>query len=80
MALVLADQWMPDMHGTNLLARVREVYPTAKRVLLVDRTDATVAAPVVEGMALGRIDYYVNKPWGSYDERFHRTVTDFLYE
>jgi thioredoxin reductase (NADPH) len=79
-ALVLTDQWMPHMHGTDLLARVREVYPTAKRVLLVDRTDPAVAGPVVEGMALGRIDYYVNKPWGSYDERFHRTVADYLYE
>lgn len=79
-ALVLTDQWMPQMSGTDLLARVHAVYPTAKRVLLVDRTDATTARPIVEGMALGRIDYYVNKPWGSYDERFHRTVTELLYE
>ncbi|MDQ3942875.1 MAG: FAD-dependent oxidoreductase, partial [Actinomycetota bacterium] len=30
--------------------------------------------------ALGLIDYYVNKPWGSPDERFHRVIGEFLYD
>jgi thioredoxin reductase (NADPH) len=33
--LVLADQWMPGMTGAQLLGRVRELHPTARRVLLV---------------------------------------------
>ncbi|MGF1471743.1 MAG: FAD-dependent oxidoreductase [Rubrobacteraceae bacterium] len=79
-ALVLTDQWMPGIRGIDLLARVREVYPTTKRVLMVDRADAAAAGPVVDAMTLGSIDYYANKPWGSYDERFHRIVTELLYE
>ena len=29
--LVLADQWMPTMTGTQFLARVKQVIPTARR-------------------------------------------------
>jgi hypothetical protein len=31
-------------------------------------------------MALGRIDYYVLKPWCSADELFHRTVAELVHE
>ncbi|MGA7799526.1 MAG: hypothetical protein WCC36_01830 [Gammaproteobacteria bacterium] len=30
-ALVIADQWMPEMTGNDFLGRVRAVEPTAKR-------------------------------------------------
>jgi thioredoxin reductase (NADPH) len=33
--LVLADQQMPGMTGTQLLARVRQFFPTARRGLLI---------------------------------------------
>jgi thioredoxin reductase (NADPH) len=79
-ALVLADQWMPHMSGTDFLPRVREVYPTAKRALLVEWGDRSAPKPILQAMALGRIDYYVNKPWGSVDERFHRVISEFLYD
>ncbi|HEX8260285.1 MAG TPA: FAD-dependent oxidoreductase [Rubrobacteraceae bacterium] len=80
LALVLADQWMPGMSGTDFLTRVREVYPTAKRALLVEWGDRSVPKFILQAMALGRIDYYVNKPWGSVDERFHRVISEFLYD
>lgn len=35
-ALVLADQWMPGMSGTDFLTRVHEVNTTAKWALLVE--------------------------------------------
>ncbi len=79
-ALVLADQWMPGMSGTDFLTRVREVYPTVKRALLVEWGDRSAPKPILQAMALGRIDYYVNKPWGSVDERFHRVISEFLYD
>ena len=77
-ALVLADQAC-----TDLLERVREVYPRAKRGLLInwgDWADAATAEVVRESMALGRIDYYVLKPWTSPDEYLHRLVSEFLLE
>jgi len=82
-AMVLADQWMPDLTGAELLGRVRQVHPHAKRALLVDWGawgDSDTAAAILEAMALAEIDYYVIKPSHPRDEYFHRTVTEFLYE
>ena len=77
-ALVLADQWVPQMTGAEFLARTRNVYPTAKRALLVSQGDPTIREPLLRSTALGHIDYYVGKPWRSPDEQFHRVVTEFL--
>jgi thioredoxin reductase (NADPH) len=74
--LVLADQWMPGVTGAQLLGRVRELYPTARRVLLVSWGDQSAA--VVEAAALGQIDFYLFKPSWTPDEQFHRAVTESL--
>jgi CheY-like chemotaxis protein len=79
-AVVLANQWMPEMSGVEFLARTREFYPSAKRALLTAWADRTVQESILRAVSLGRIDYYVNKPWGSPDERFHRTIGEFLYD
>jgi thioredoxin reductase (NADPH) len=79
-ALVLADQWVSRMTGAEFLARTRNVYPTAKRALLVSQGDPTIREPLLRSTALGQIDYYVGKPWRSPDEQFHRVVTEFLDE
>ena len=34
-AVVLARQWMAEMNGSDLLARLRTLHPQAKRVLLI---------------------------------------------
>jgi thioredoxin reductase (NADPH) len=82
-AVALADQWMPEVTGAELLARVRELHPHAKRALLITWGawgDRPTADAVLRAMALGHIDYYVLKPWQSPDELFHRTVAEFLHE
>lgn len=79
-ALVLADQWISGMDGTDFLTRAGEIYPTAKRALLVAWGDRKAPGPILKAMSLGRIDYYVNKPWGTTDERFHRVIAEFLYD
>jgi thioredoxin reductase (NADPH) len=82
-AVVLADQWIPEVNGSELLARVRELHPHAKRALLIPWGawgDRPTADAVLRAMALGHIDYYVLKPWQSPDELFHRTVSEFLHE
>jgi thioredoxin reductase (NADPH) len=79
-ALVLADQWVPKMTGAEFLARARDLYPTAKRVMLVSRGDTTIREPLLRSTALGQVDYYVGKPWRSPDEQFHRVITEFLDE
>jgi thioredoxin reductase (NADPH) len=82
-ALVLADQWMPDMTGEDFLACARALYPDAKRALLVQFGawgDRDTADAMLRAMARGSIDYYVLKPWRRADEYFHRTITEFLQE
>src|SRR5215213_11846152 len=79
-ALVLADQWMVGISGTDFLTWAKEISSTAKRALLVGWGDRAAVRPLQQAMALGRIDYYVTKPYGDHDERFHRVISEFLYE
>jgi thioredoxin reductase (NADPH) len=78
--LVLADQRMPGMGGTQLLARVRQFFPTARRGLLVTWGDMTAPAPFLEAAALGWLEFYLIKPTWSPDEQFHRVITESLEE
>jgi len=78
--LVLADEWLPGMTGTQLLARVREYFPTARRALLIYWRDRSKAAPFLEAAARGWVDFYLAKPEWSPDEQFHRVVTGSLEE
>src|SRR5439155_2811840 len=55
-AVVLADQWMPELEGTALLARARELHPLARRALLIDWgawADRDTADAIFGGMARG---------------------------
>jgi thioredoxin reductase (NADPH) len=76
--LVLTDQWMPARADAQFLARVRELYPAARRALLISWGDQSVAAPIVEAAALGQIDFYLPRPVWSPDEQFHRAITESL--
>jgi thioredoxin reductase (NADPH) len=79
-ALILADQWMPDIPGAEFLAQARQLFPDARRGLLVEWGDRTTQDAVLWSMALGHIDYYINKPEQPGDENFHRMVAEFLYD
>ena len=77
-ALVLADRAC-----TELLARTRELYPRAKRGLLIPWGgwgDDETALAIREAMLYGRIDYYVLQPSTAPDEYFHRTISELLLE
>jgi len=62
-ALVLSDQRMPDMVGTQFLAKVRIGHPEAVRMLLTAYSDLE---SVVDAINLGNVCRYLTKP---YDER-----------
>lgn len=79
-ALVLADQRMAGLSGVEVLARVREVYPVAKRLLLFGPMDRSTGALLPQAMALGWIDYFDFKPGPPPNERFHQIIADFLEE
>ena len=59
-ALVISDQRMPGMTGTELLARCREVAPDTVRVLLTAFTDADA---LMESINAANIYQFLLKPW-----------------
>jgi len=52
-SLVLAGQRLRDATGTELLARVRQLDPAARRVLLISWGDQASMTAVVQGTVLG---------------------------
>ena len=74
-ALVLSDQRMPQMLGTELLTHVREVYPQAKRILLTAYSDIDAAVAAINEAGL---DYYLTKPWDPPEERLYPVLDDHL--
>src|SRR5436190_7874121 len=82
-ALVLAEQWMAETTGAELLVKVRALHPTARRSLLIEWgawADPPTRDALLRAMALGHMDYYVLKPWSTRDESFHHTITELLYD
>ena len=77
-SLVLADPYLPDAAGTELLAQVRQRHPAARRALLVTWGDPRSMEAVVEGTVLGDLDAYLVKPRAAPDEYFHRVLTEQL--
>ena len=80
-AVIPADQWMPEMTGAQFLVAAREIHRGAGRGLLINwGEDRSAPQPIMQACALGHADYYLAKPVHSPDERFHRSVTEFLDE
>ena len=82
-ALVLAGLWLAGMTGSDLLGRVHQLHPHAKRGLLIEWGgwgDPPTGEAIFEAMAHGRIDYYVLRPSWTPDEVFHQAVSSFLLE
>jgi len=75
-ALLIADQRMPEMSGVDFLVQAHALVPSAKRILLVER-DYTQANPSVTAMTLGQIDYHLVKPWIP-EQGLYPAVGEFL--
>ncbi|MGH3411902.1 MAG: FAD-dependent oxidoreductase [Marmoricola sp.] len=74
-ALIAADQRMPEMTGIEMLERAREQAPTAKFLLLTAYADTDVAIRAINDIGL---DYYLLKPWDPPEERLYPIVEDLL--
>jgi thioredoxin reductase (NADPH) len=74
-ALLLADQRMPQMTGVEFLEKARVLFPTAKRALLTAYADNEAA---VSAINLVRLDYYLMKPWDPPSERLYPVLDDLL--
>jgi len=74
-AMLIADQRMPGMPGTEYLVQARTIVPDAKRVLLTAYADTEAAIAAINEVAL---DYYLLKPWDPPEEQLFPVVEDLL--
>ncbi len=59
-SVIVADQRMPSMSGTELLARSMVIRPDAVRIVLTGYTDISA---LIEAVNSSRIYRYITKPW-----------------
>src|SRR5271165_5476232 len=74
-AMLIADQRMPGMPGTQYLLQARQLIPDAKRVLLTAYADTEAAIAAINEVDL---DYYLLKPWDPPEEQLFPVVEDLL--
>ncbi|WP_439862129.1 EAL domain-containing protein [Pseudomonas sp. MBLB4136] len=68
--VILSDQRMPEMNGTEFLSRVKDLYPHTIRIVLSGYTDLK---SVTDAINQGAIYKFLTKPWD--DEQLRATVT-----
>ena len=71
--VIVSDQRMPEMSGTDFLEKTRAIAPSAIRILLTGYADINAA---VDAVNLGGISRYLNKPWN--DDELRQTVRGAL--
>ncbi len=59
-AVVVSDQRMPGMTGTELLKKVREIAPETIRIILTGYSDID---SIIEAINSGEVWRFINKPW-----------------
>lgn len=60
MAVIISDQRMPHMNGTEFLSRTVERFPDTLRILLTGYTDMQ---DLVGAINAGKVFKYITKPW-----------------
>ena len=74
-ALLLADQRMPNMDGVGFLQEARQIFPDAKRALLTAYADTNAAISAINQTNL---DYFFMKPWDPPAEHLYPQLDDLL--
>jgi len=74
-ALLLADQRMPQMDGIGFLSEARKVYPDAKRALLTAYADTSAAINAINEV---KVHYFFLKPWDPPSEHLYPVIDDLL--
>ena len=62
--IIVSDQRMPGMTGSQLLSQVQHAYPDSLRILLTGYSDLDAA---VDALNSGGIFRYLTKPWDQHD-------------
>lgn len=69
--VIISDQRMPGMSGTEFLDTVKQLYPDTVRIILSGYTDLAV---VTESVNRGAVFKFLTKPWD--DEQLREQVRD----
>jgi thioredoxin reductase (NADPH) len=75
LAIVISDQRMPGIQGTEVLAQSRNVYPLARRVMLTAYSDIDAA---IKAINVAHLDHYLSKPWDPPEECLFPVIDDLL--
>ncbi|MFN7313644.1 MAG: response regulator [Bacteroidota bacterium] len=70
-AIIITDQRMPNMTGVEFLHSIKENHPLPMRILLTGYTDINA---LIEAVNLGKIHYYLSKPWS--EEELDKTIKE----
>jgi thioredoxin reductase (NADPH) len=74
-ALLLADQRMPEMSGTEYLTQAAELFPDARKVMLTAYADTEAAIVSINQIGL---DHYLMKPWDPPEQNLFPILDDLL--
>jgi len=74
-ALLLVDQRMPGMEGTELLEAAMPLVPDARKVLLTAYADTQAAIAAINRVGL---DHYLMKPWDPPEDQLYPVLDDLL--
>ena len=74
-ALLLADQRMPDLDGVGFLTQATELYPSSKRALLTAYADTNAA---INAINEARVHYFLMKPWDPPEQNLYPALDDLL--
>lgn len=74
-ALFLVDQRMPQMTGTEFLAKAVDFYPGARKALLTAYADTEAAIASINEIGL---DHYLMKPWDPPEQNLYPILDDLL--
>ncbi|MBO0838542.1 MAG: FAD-binding protein, partial [Actinobacteria bacterium] len=77
-AVIICAEALGAMPGSELLARSRSAHPDAKRILLINYSDPSMLKVIARGMALGRLDYYLTKPWRPREHLLYPVIGEAL--
>jgi DNA-binding NtrC family response regulator len=64
--IIISDQEMPEISGTEFLAEVTKVYPLSYRVLL---TGSMLASEAIPEILSGIVQLFIPKPWTEQEMR-----------
>src|ERR1700688_1348 len=74
-ALLLADQRMPQLDGVGFLSEAMDLYPDSKRALLTAYADTDAAIRAINEV---KIHHYLLKPWDPPEEQLYPVIDDLL--